>query len=262
LTKQAIYYIMVILVNKFMKKIFFLFLIIFVAGCTTTTPKGTITEKDAPKDTASYNESEVVKRIDEIRHGAKPIVKPTGKTKKTSQQPAKGQNKIQLENLVAQYNQAWLKTNLGDIKVEFYTDEAPITINNFLNLAKKEFYNNTKFHRVIKDFMIQGGDPLSKNDDWSDDGTGGPGYRFQDEINSHKLVRGSLAMANSGPNTNGSQFFIITATSTPWLDGKHTNFGYVVEGMETVDKIEAVEVNAQSHPIEDVVVEKVELIKE
>lgn len=245
-----------------MRKIFFLFLIILIAGCTTTTPKSTITEKNAPEGSTTYDESEVMKRISEIRQGAKPIVKPTGKAGETSQPQKTEQNAIQLENLVAQYNQAWLKTNFGDIKVEFYTNEAPITVNNFLNLAKKEFYNGTKFHRIIKDFMIQGGDPLSKDDDWSDDGTGGPGYRFQDEINSHKLVQGSLAMANSGPNTNGSQFFIITATSTPWLDGKHTNFGYVIEGMETVDKIEAVEVNAQSHPIEDVVVKKVELIKE
>jgi cyclophilin family peptidyl-prolyl cis-trans isomerase len=244
-----------------MRKIFFLFLIILITGCTTTTPKGTITEKDAPKSSTTYDEGEVMKRIDEIRQGAKPIVKPTGKTGKTGQPQKTEQNAIQLENLAVQYNQAWLKTNFGDIKVEFYTNEAPITVNNFLNLAKKEFYNNTKFHRVIKDFMIQGGDPLSKDDDWSDDGTGGPGYRFQDEIISHKLVRGSLAMANSGPDTNGSQFFIITATSTPWLDGKHTNFGYVVEGMEVVDKIEVVEINEQSHPIEEVVVKSVELIK-
>ena len=124
------------------------------------------------------------------------------------------------------------------------------------------FYNETKFHRVIKDFMIQGGDPLSRDDDWSDDGTGGPGYKFPDEINSFKLVKGCLAMANSGPDTNGSQFFIVTASSTPWLDGKHTNFGYVAEGMEVVDKIEAVETNENAHPVEDVIVESIELIKE
>ncbi|MCG2695473.1 peptidylprolyl isomerase [Candidatus Parcubacteria bacterium] len=154
-----------------------------------------------------------------------------------------------------------MKTNFGDIKVEFYGQESPLTVNNFLNLAKIGFYNNTKFHRVMKDFMIQGGDPNSKDDDWSNDGTGGPGYSFQDEFNSHKLVRGSLAMANSGPNTNGSQFFIVTSEATPWLDNKHTNFGYVVEGMDIVEKIEAVEVNEQDHPVEDVVVESMELAK-
>ncbi len=245
-----------------MRIIFLLFLIILITGCAATTPKSTITEKNAPKDSTNYDESEVMKRIDEIRHGAKPVTNPTGKKEVASQQSTNEPKKVELEHLTAQYNGALLKTNLGDIKVLFYVNESPITVNNFLNLAKGEFYNGTKFHRVIKDFMIQGGDPLSKDGDWSDDGTGGPGYRFQDEINSHKLVRGSLAMANSGPNTNGSQFFIVTATSTPWLDGKHTNFGYVIEGMEIVDKIEAMEVNAQSHPTEDVLVEGVELIKE
>jgi cyclophilin family peptidyl-prolyl cis-trans isomerase len=128
-----------------------------------------------------------------------------------------------------------------------------------MSLAEKGFYNGTKFHRVIKGFMIQGGDPNSKNDDWSTHGFGGPGYNFKDEFNSHKLVKGSLAMANSGPNTNGSQFFIVTADSTPWLDGKHTNFGEVVEGMDIVLKIEAVKVNENDHPIEDVIVNNIEL---
>ncbi|MDD5071511.1 MAG: peptidylprolyl isomerase [Patescibacteria group bacterium] len=171
-----------------------------------------------------------------------------------------GENQIQLEDLASGTSQAVLKTNFGDIAVAFYSQESPLTVNNFLNLAKAGFYNGTKFHRVIKDFMIQGGDPLSKDDDWSDDGTGGPGYKFQDEINEHKLARGSLAMANSGPNTNGSQFFIVTAESTPWLDGKHTNFGYVVSGMEAIDEIEAVEVNGNDHPLQDVMIESIELI--
>ncbi|MFH1583077.1 MAG: peptidylprolyl isomerase, partial [Candidatus Falkowbacteria bacterium] len=125
-----------------------------------------------------------------------------------------------------------MKTNFGDITVKFYAQESPITVNSFMNLAKAGFYNGTKFHRVIKDFMIQGGDPNSKDDDWSNDGQGGPGYQFQDEINQHKLVKGSLAMANSGANTNGSQFFMVTAEATSWLDGKHTNFGYVVSGLD------------------------------
>jgi len=119
------------------------------------------------------------------------------------------------ENLLDDYNQAIIKTNMGDIKVEFYNDDSPLTVNNFLNLAEQGFYDETKFHRVIKGFMIQAGDPLSRDDNPADDGTGGPGYRFNDEINENKLVKGSLAMANSGPNTNGSQFFIVTVASTP-----------------------------------------------
>jgi cyclophilin family peptidyl-prolyl cis-trans isomerase len=157
-------------------------------------------------------------------------------------------------------NQAIIKTNFGDITVKFYTEESPLTVNNFLDLAKNGFYNGTKFHRVIKDFMIQGGDPNSKDDDWSNDGMGGPGYKFDDEFNNHKLIRGSLAMANSGPNTNGSQFFIVTAESTPWLDGHHTNFGYVESGMDVVDEIEAVEVNEDAHPLQDVTIENITLL--
>ena len=171
-------------------------------------------------------------------------------------------NKMQIENLSAEYQYALIKTNLGDIKVEFHAKESPKTVNNFLTLAKNDFYNGIKFHRVIKDFMIQGGDPLTKDDSkknmW---GTGGPGYKFDDEFNSHKLVRGSLAMANSGPNTNGSQFFIVTAKETPWLDGRHTNFGEVIEGMDTVDKIEAVKTEGPDRPVKDVVIESVELLK-
>ncbi|MDD5290929.1 MAG: peptidylprolyl isomerase [Patescibacteria group bacterium] len=167
---------------------------------------------------------------------------------------------MQLEDLASRVSQAVIKTNLGDIVVAFYSQESPLTVNNFLNLAKAGFYNGTKFHRVIKNFMIQGGDPLSKDDNWADDGTGGPGYQFQDEINEHKLVRGSLAMANSGPNTNGSQFFIVTAESTPWLDGKHTNFGYVASGMEIVDKIEAGEANENDHPLADITIKSIELV--
>lgn len=168
---------------------------------------------------------------------------------------------MKYEDLVSQFNQAIIKTNIGDIKVEFYVDDSPITVNNFLNLAKQGFYDGTKFHRIIKDFMIQGGDPLSKDDNPADDGTGGPGYRFNDEFNEHKLVRGSLAMANSGPNTNGSQFFIITIESTPWLDGKHTNFGFVVEGMNVVDAIEAAEIGPRDRPLEDLIINSIELIK-
>ncbi|MDA3839523.1 MAG: peptidylprolyl isomerase [Patescibacteria group bacterium] len=153
-----------------------------------------------------------------------------------------------------------MKTNLGDIEIKLYTEDSPLTVNNFLNLAQKGFYDGTKFHRIISNFMIQGGDPNSKDDNWADDGTGGPGYKFPDEFNSYKLVKGSLAMANSGPNTNGSQFFIVTAESTPWLDRKHTNFGEVFSGLDVVMAIEGVEKNDRNHPLKDVTINSMELI--
>jgi cyclophilin family peptidyl-prolyl cis-trans isomerase len=165
-------------------------------------------------------------------------------------------------NLLNEYSQAVLKTNLGDIQVKLYAAESPITVNNFLYLAQQGFYNNTKFHRVIKDFMIQGGDPLSKDDaNLSYWGTGGPEYRFADEFNHHPLVEGSLAMANAGPNTNGSQFFIVTAPSTPWLDGAHTNFGEVVSGLEVVKAIGTSETDVSDRPVEPIVISSIELLK-
>ena len=159
---------------------------------------------------------------------------------------------------------AVMKTNMGDITLDLFPKDAPKTVENFVKLSRAGFYNGTKFHRVIKGFMIQGGDPNSKDDDWSDDGTGGPGYQFEDEINLHKLVRGALAMANSGPNTNGSQFFIVTADATPWLDGRHTVFGRVVAGMEAVDKIENVATDKArgDHPTQDVIVSSIEIVAE
>lgn len=164
-------------------------------------------------------------------------------------------------DLTKEYSQAIIKTNQGDITVKLYAAESPVTVNNFLNLAKAGFYNGTKFHRVIADFMIQGGDPLSKESDARYWGTGGPNYRFADEFNDKKLVAGSLAMANAGPDTNGSQFFIVTAPATSWLDGKHTNFGQVIAGMDVVKKIEAVETGINDRPLEDVVILSVELVK-
>lgn len=125
---------------------------------------------------------------------------------------------------------ATFDTSEGSFTVELYAADSPQTVGNFVGLAKAGFYDGLIFHRVIKDFMIQGGCPDGI-------GTGGPGYKFADEINDHKLVKGSLAMANAGPNTNGSQFFIVTADSTPWLDGNHTNFGTVTSGQDVVDKI-------------------------
>ncbi len=152
---------------------------------------------------------------------------------------------------------ATLKTSMGEIKLELFPSDAPNTVRNFVNLSSSGFYEGVTFHRVIPNFMIQGGDPLSKDNNPANDGTGGPGYFFDDEINSHKLVKGSLAMANAGPNTNGSQFFIVTAESTPWLDGNHTVFGKVVSGMEVVEAISLVQKDARDRPIENIVIESV-----
>lgn len=156
------------------------------------------------------------------------------------------------------YSEATISTNKGDIVVRLYGVDAPKTVENFAKLAKEGYYNGTKFHRVIKGFMIQGGDPLSKNDAekarW---GTGGPGYQFEDEINTKKLVRGSLAMANAGPNTNGSQFFIVTADATPWLDGKHTNFGEVVSGMDVVMAIDGTATEPGDRPVQPMIVNSI-----
>jgi len=158
----------------------------------------------------------------------------------------------------AQYLTATFKTNMGDIKIELFWNKAPATALNFVKLAETGFYDGTRFHRVIKDFMIQGGDPLSKDLSmrarW---GTGGPGYTFKDEQNDENLVRGIVAMANSGPDTNGSQFFIVTAPETPWLNGKHTPFAKVLKGLDVVMKIQDVETGQADQPVNDVIIEKV-----
>lgn len=153
-----------------------------------------------------------------------------------------------------------LKTSKGDIVVELDGAAAPLTVGNFVKLARDNFYDGVTFHRVIPGFMIQGGDPLSKDQTQrSAHGTGGPGYTFPDEINERKLVRGSVAMANAGPNTNGSQFFIVTASATPHLDGKHTNFGTVTSGMEVVDAIEAVQRDQNDNPLVPVVINDISI---
>jgi cyclophilin family peptidyl-prolyl cis-trans isomerase len=145
-----------------------------------------------------------------------------------------------------------MHTSHGTIALELFDDDAPKTVANFRKLAGEHFYDGVIFHRVITDFMIQGGCPDGT-------GTGGPGYKFEDEINDHKIVRGALAMANAGPNTNGSQFFIVTADRAPWLDGKHTVFGRVTDGMDAVDSIEGVPTGAQDRPLEPPVIESIEL---
>ena len=145
---------------------------------------------------------------------------------------------------------AALRTTEGVIVLELFDKDAPETVENFRKLAADGFYDGLTFHRIIKDFMVQAGCPAGN-------GTGGPGYEFDDEINDHKLVRGSLAMANAGPDTNGSQFFIVTADETPWLDGKHTVFGRVTDGMDVVDKIAEQPRDGRDKPHEDVVIESV-----
>lgn len=148
--------------------------------------------------------------------------------------------------------QAIMSTSEGDITIELYPDVAPSTVENFTKLAGDGFYDGLSFHRIIKDFMIQGGCPEGT-------GRGGPGYTFEDEFNEHRIVRGALAMANAGPNTNGSQFFIVTADAAPWLDGKHTVFGNVVSGMEVVDKLEGLETDSADRPVDGALIERITL---
>src|SRR3954454_4831207 len=149
-------------------------------------------------------------------------------------------------------SQATIHTNHGDIEVELFDEDAPKTVGNFRKLAADGFYDGLVFHRIIKDFMIQGGCPQGT-------GSGGPGYTFEDEFNRHKIERGALAMANAGPDTNGSQFFIVTTEAAPWLDGKHTVFGRVTKGMDAVDAIEGTETDGSDRPAEPQTIERVEL---
>lgn len=210
----------------------------------------------------------------------------TGEETQKSQGLLEQTQSVDIENI----SQVILVTNFGDITFRLFPEAAPLTVANFVRLAEQNFYDGTKFHRVIKDFMIQGGDPNSKDDNHEDDGRGGPGYVFVDEINptkleglseddiknleaqgyvynydlpiSYNIVRGKIAMANSGPNTNGSQFFIITTEAANWLDGKHTVFGEVKEGMDIVDAIEAMKTVTGDYPEDDVIVNDVEVVRE
>jgi cyclophilin family peptidyl-prolyl cis-trans isomerase len=145
---------------------------------------------------------------------------------------------------------ATMQTNHGAIELELFDADAPKTVENFTKLSRDGFYDGVIFHRVIPDFMIQGGDPTGT-------GTGGPGYTFEDEFNQHKVVRGALAMANAGPNTNGSQFFIVVADDASWLDGKHTVFGRVTSGMDVVDTIVSLPRDSRDKPNEDATIESV-----
>ncbi len=228
-----------------MKKIILIpFFLLLITACSSGQEKRLI-EKNTNLNLKN-TEAEFVEQINSVKNNKKYMQKTI--------------DPKSFKDLSKTYKQAVMKTNMGDIIFEFYAEESPKTVNNFLNLAESGFYNGVKFHRVIKDFMVQAGDPLSKDENsqmrW---GTGGPGYSFEDEFNDKKLVEGSLAMANSGPNTNGSQFFIVTISETPWLDGRHTNFGKVVEGLDIVKKIEAVETEGPDRPVNDVVIENIQL---
>ena len=226
-----------------MRYIIFILLLITLSGCSISkdaTPSDEILLENTQNDMDNLNNEQAIVQNNE-------------------QPPAV--NPYEFEDLVAKYSGAVMRTNFGDIKLKFYNQESPNTVNNFLNLVKLGFYDGTKFHRVIPEFMIQGGDPNSKDDDWLNDGRGGPGYQFDDEINEHKIVQGSLAMANSGPGTNGSQFFIVTTLETPWLDGKHTNFGFVESGLDIALQIEKIATDANDHPLEDVEILGIDLVE-
>src|SRR3954468_22176758 len=147
---------------------------------------------------------------------------------------------------------ATLQTNQGTIELQLFDEDAPKTVENFKKLAQDGFYDGVIFHRIIPDFMIQGGDPTGT-------GSGGPGYTFEDEFNDHRVARGALAMANAGPNTNGSQFFIVTADACPWLDGKHTVFGRVIEGLDVVDRISKADADGRDRPKNPITIDRVEL---
>ena len=167
----------------------------------------------------------------------------------TKQYPAPPPMAIDMNKTYA----ARLETSRGAIVCDLFARYALVTVNNFVFLAREGFYDGLTFHRVIPDFMIQGGDP-------NGDGTGGPGYTFEDEFNEHPVVRGALAMANAGPNTNGSQFFIVTKEAAPWLDGKHTVFGRVTQGMEVVDEISTLPRDAGDRPREEARIERAEIL--
>jgi cyclophilin family peptidyl-prolyl cis-trans isomerase len=244
--------------------------LVFLTACTKETPNVNDNMNLPIVNSSANNQADESKKLDLGELVAEPNpgpelveeVEPTESEEEISPEEALSSQILPPANqpdLVSKYSGAIIKTNLGDIEVEFYGDASPVTVNNFMYLAQAGFYNGTIFHRVIKDFMIQGGDPNSKSEDWSTHGFGGPGYAFADEFNDNKLVAGSFAMANSGPNTNGSQFFIVTASATPWLDGAHTNFAKVVSGMNIVRQIEGVEVNGNDHPLEDIVIQSIVL---
>ncbi len=200
-----------------------------------------------PPPEPTVDTSATPKNLDEITFDGQPGSKPKQPSKPEEEKPDMTSEATETAA------KAILHTSMGDITVEFFADDAPKTVSNFVKLSKKGFYDGLIFHRVIKEFMIQGGCPQGT-------GTGGPGYTFEDEFNDHKIVAGTLAMANSGPNTNGSQFFIVTESPQSHLDGKHTAFGQVEKGMDVVKKIAAVKTGPMDRPLEPVTIESVEIV--
>jgi cyclophilin family peptidyl-prolyl cis-trans isomerase len=242
------------------------------SGCSSNDlPDSKVTEKNIGENKNSkisqYElEAQEKRRLAAVQNSAQKNDQADSQTAQNLESEQLTTKNMELAELVAldykdKYKGAQIKTNFGEIEVEFYSADSPATANNFMKLADEGFYDGTKFHRVMEDFMIQGGDKSSKNDEMPETwGTGDPGYSFPDEINSHKLIKGSLAMANSGPDTNGSQFFIVTKEETSWLDGKHTNFGFVTKGMDVVEKIEVTPTSAGDRPVKPVVIETITLI--
>ena len=198
-------------------------------------------EKETPASTPAATETAEPAQAAGCEKVAKPQPANEGKLPKPTTELKQGKTYV-----------ARVLTNCGEFEITLDPKRAPKTGGSFASLVGKRFYDGLSFHRIIRDFMIQGGCPEGT-------GTGGPGYQFEDEINDHKVVRGALAMANAGPNTNGSQFFIVTADECPWLDGKHTVFGEVTSGMDVVDKIEGLETDGRDKPREDARIESVEV---
>lgn len=238
-----------------------IFSMVFLSGCTAKEAKETV--EQPVEDASNY----VPEMMDINKKAHEDINNAVNKENQhlqdsLSEGNVKGEDD-ESNNLSQKYMYAVLKTTSGDIKVKFDADNAPNTVNNFLKLASEKFYDGTKFHRVIKGFMIQGGDPLSKDDSlksrW---GTGGPGYKFADELKgTEKYAQGTVAMANSGPNTNGSQFFIVTASPSYPLPPSYTVFGHVVSGLDTALKIENVKTGENDRPVENVTINSVEVLE-
>lgn len=238
-----------------------LFLLVFVvSGCGQTADEKEA-EKEAVIDKILNTSKEA--REDVSAATEKENMKINNSLNEDNMMSSKVQVPVANPELIKQYPFALMKTNKGEIKIKFHGDKAPLAVTNFLQLASGGFYDGVRFHRVIKGFMIQGGDPLSKDlamqQRW---GTGGPGYQFKDELSgAEKYLQGTLAMANSGPNTNGSQFFIVTASPETQLPPSYTVFGEVVGGLDVALEIENVKTTTADRPVEEVVIEKIEVLE-
>jgi cyclophilin family peptidyl-prolyl cis-trans isomerase len=232
--------------------------VLALSGCSQTEAPETTKGREAQKQ--AEESSLLSKAIDTTQKARQDVNKAAEQENRKLNQALNETDMRYIE----QYDGAILHTNQGDIALKFYSDDAPLTVNNFLKLADEKFYDGTAFHRVIKGFMIQGGDPNSKDDDWSNDGIGGPGYTVPAEIK-RKNVRGAIATARQADQVNpkkessGSQFFINTVDNG-FLDGQYTVFGEVVSGMDVVDKIENAKTNQNDHPLEDMTVQSIELV--